>query len=218
MKSNDDRLIRTETEALKSLATPYSIQQYLDACDYNSTDETRSPLYVFEHRRAHCLEGAIFAAACLELQGRPPLVLDLQAFNDDDHVIAVFKLDHCWGSIAKSNFTTLRYREPVYRSLRELVMSYFDLYFNTRGDKSLRAYSLPYNLNRFNRLKWRTTMKDLEDIGYFLDKVKHFSLLSKAQVKRLERTAPLLLESSLMGSDPAGLFIPDSAKRTGPAT
>lgn len=213
MKSNDDLWTRPETEALKSLATPYSIQQFLDGCDYNSTEETRSPRYVLELRRAHCLEGAIFAAACLELQGRPPLVLDLQAFNDDDHVIAVFKQDNCWGGIAKSNFTTLRYREPVYRNLRELAMSYFDFYFNTRGDKSLRAYSLPYNLNRFNLIKWRTTMKDLEDIGYFLDRVKHFPLISKARAESLERASPLLLESSLMGSDPAGLFIPDSGKK-----
>lgn len=206
----------TETEILKNLDTPFSIQQFLDECDYNSTEETRSPQYVFEHRRAHCLEGAIFAAACLELQGIPPLVLDLQAFNDDDHVIAVFKQDRCWGGIAKSNFTTLRYREPVYRSLRELAMSYFDLYFNTRGEKSLRAYSLPYNLNRFNGMKWRTTMEDLEEIGYFLDKVKHFPLISKDQAERLQRATPLLLESSMMGSDPAGLFIPDSGKKRDP--
>ena len=216
MKSTDDNFTGIEMETLKSLATPYSIQLFLDECDYNTTEETRSPGYVVTHKRAHCLEGAIFAAACLELQGRPPLVLDLQAVNDDDHVIAVFKQDQCWGGIAKSNFTTLRYREPVYRTLRELAMSYFDFYFNTRGDKSLRAYSLPYNLNRFNPMKWRTTMKDLEDIGYFLDEVKHFPLISKAQAGRLERATPLLLESSMMGSDPAGLFIPDSGKKTAP--
>jgi hypothetical protein len=209
MKSADDRWTPAETEALKSLDTPFSIQQFLDGCGYNTTKETRSPRYVLEHRRAHCLEGAIFAAACLELQGRPPLVLDLQAFNDDDHVIAVFKQDDCWGGIAKSNFTTLRYREPVYRTLRELAMSFFDLYFNTRGEKSLRAYSLPYSLKRFNRMEWRTTMKDLEEIGYFLDRVKHFPLISKVQAERLEKASPLLLESSLMGSDPAGLFTPD---------
>ncbi len=214
MKSADQHWTGPETEALKSLSTPYRIQQFLDACDYNSTEETRSPRVVHELRRAHCLEGAIFAAACLELQGRPPLVLDLQATNDDDHVIAVFKQDNCWGGIAKSNFTTLRFREPVYRSLRELAMSYFDLYFNTRGDKSLRAYSLPYNLNRFNPMRWRTTTQDLEDIGYFLDGVKHFPLITPAQAEKLERASPLLLESSMMGSDPAGLFVPDSGKKS----
>ncbi len=216
MKSTDHCWTRTETELLKGIASPYQIQQFLDACSYNSTEETRSPRYVLEHKRAHCLEGAIFAAACLEWQGTPPMILDLQAFNDDDHVIAVFKQEGCWGGIAKSNFTTLRYREPVYRTLRELAMSYFDLYFNTLGDKSLRAYSLPYNLNRFNSKEWRTTLNDLEDIGYFLDRVKHFPLISRSQAEKLEKAAPLLLESSMMGSDPAGLFTPGSGKKTGP--
>ncbi|MFH0759519.1 MAG: hypothetical protein V2B15_19685 [Bacteroidota bacterium] len=214
MKPTDNHWTGTEKEGLRSLDTPFKIQQFLDRCNYNATEETRSPRYVLENKRAHCLEGAIFAAACLEWQGRPPLVLDLQAVDDDDHVIAVFKQDECWGGIAKSNFTTLRYREPVYRTLRELAMSYFDLYFNTQGDKSLRAYSLPYSLNRFNGMKWRTTLNDLEDIGYFLDRVKHFPLISRAQAGKLERAAPLLLESSMMGSDPAGLFVPGSVKKT----
>jgi hypothetical protein len=203
-----------EITLLKKLNTPNKIQEFLDACEYNSTGETRSPSYILEHRRAHCLEGALFAAACLEHNGMPPVVLDLQAFNDDDHVIAVFKLRGCWGAIAKSNFTTLRFREPVYRSLRELAMSYFDFYFNTKGDKSLRGYSLPHNLSRFDKIEWRTTEKDLEDIGYYLDKVKHFKLVDASQVKGLEKAAPLLLESSLMGSNPAGLFTPGSKKKT----
>lgn len=217
MKSAAGHFTSNETKVLKSLDTPFKIQQFLDECEYNTTEETRSVRYIFERRRAHCLEGAIFAAACLELQGRPPLVIDLQAFDDDDHVIAVFKQENCWGGIAKSNFTTLRYREPVYRTLRELAMSYFDLYFNTLGDKSLRAYSLPHNLNRFNAMEWRTTMTDLEDIGYFLDRVKHVPLISKSQADRLDRASPLLLESSLMGSSPGGLFTPGSGKKTGPA-
>ena len=214
MKSTRDHWTGAEASALKRLSTPWRIQQFLDECNYNSTEETRSPRHVLEMRRAHCLEGAIFAAACLEMQGRPPLVLDLRAENDDDHVVAVFRQDGCWGGIAKSNFTTLRYREPVYRSLRELAMSYFDLYFNTRGYKSLRGYSLPHNLNRFNAMHWRTTPEDLEELGYFLDRVKHFPLISGAQAQRLERASPLLLESSMMGSDPAGMFIPGSEKKT----
>jgi hypothetical protein len=214
MKSTADSWTRNETEALKKLSTPFKVQQFLDECDYNATEETRSARYILEHKRAHCLEGAIFAAACLEMQGRQPLVIDLQAMNDDDHVIAVFKQDNCWGAIAKSNFTTLRYREPVYRTFRELAMSYFDLYFNTHGDKSLRAYSLPCNLNRFNPMEWRTTLNDLEDIGYYLDKVKHFPLISATQVERLEKASLLLLESSMMGANPAGLFTPGSGKKT----
>jgi hypothetical protein len=203
-----------ELSRLKKLNTPFKIQEFLDNCEYNSTEETRSPGYVLEHKRAHCLEGALFAAACLEYNNLSPLVMDLQAFNDDDHVIAVFKLRGYWGAIAKSNFTTLRFREPVYRNLRELAMSYFDFYFNTIGDKSLRGYSLPYNLSRFNNMNWRTTNNDLEDIGYFLDKVKHFPLIDKTQIIGLEKATPLLLKSSLLGSNPAGLFAPGSKKKT----
>jgi hypothetical protein len=203
-----------EISLLKQLNSPFKIQEFLDRSEYNSTEETRSPRYVLEHKRTHCLEGALFAAACLEYNGMPPLVLDLQAYNDDDHVIAIFQVNGFWGAIAKSNFTTLRFREPVYRTLRELAMSYFDFYFNTIGDKSLRGYSLPHNLSRFNKMEWRTTLNDLEDIGYYLDKVKHFPLINATQIKALEPATPLLLKSSMMGSNPAGLFTPGSKKKT----
>ena len=197
-----------EAAILGKLNEPARIQEFLDGCDYNSTKETRSVRYILEHKRAHCMEGAIFAASCLEFHGMPPLVLDLKAQNDDDHVIAVFKVKNCWGALAKSNFTTLRYREPVYRTLRELAMSYFDLYFNTDGYKSLRSYSLPCNLKRFDFMDWRTTENDLEEIGNYLDERKHYSLVSEEQVRSLQKVSRLLLESSLTGSDPAGLFKP----------
>jgi hypothetical protein len=203
-----------EISKLNKINTPFKIQEFLDNCEYNSTEETRSPRYVLEHKRTHCLEGAMFAAACLEYNGMSPLVLDMQAHDDDDHVVAVFKERGYWGAIAKSNFTTLRFREPVYRTLRELTMSYFDFYFNTIGDKSLRAYSLPHNLSRFNKMEWRTTENDLEDIGYYLDKVKHFPLIDAIQIKNLEKAIPALLESSMLGSNPAGLFTPGSKKKT----
>jgi len=163
---------------------------------------------------AHCMDGGMLAAAALRRLGYPPLIVDLAAENDDDHIIAVFRDGNCWGAIAKSNTTVLRFREPVYRSLRELAMSYFDFYFNTIGDKSLRAYSMPHNLSRFDIMKWRTTTNDLEDIGYYLDKVKHLPLVNDKQIQRLEKATPLLLESSMMGSNPAGLFTPGSKKKS----
>jgi len=214
MPNNATQWTSEEKKILKSLSSPFKIQEFLDASEYNSTEETRSPRIVMKLNRTHCLEGALFAAAALENLGFPPLVLDLQAHDDDDHVIAVFKHRGFWGAIAKSNFTTLRFREPVYRSLRELAMSYFDFYFNTIGIKSLRAYSKPYNLSRFDKIQWRTTENDLEDIGYFLDKVKHSPLVDAQQIKSLEKATPLLLESSMLGSNPAGLFTPGSAKKT----
>jgi hypothetical protein len=203
-----------EESYLEDLNTPFKIQQFLDTCDYNSTTETRSPRYILSMKRAHCLEGALFAAVCLEYHGFKPLVLDLQAVNDDDHVIAIYRMDRHWGAVAKSNFTTLRFREPVYRSLRELAMSYFDFYFNTDGDKTLRGYSLPQNLSRFDKMGWRTTEADLEDIGYYLDRVRHIPLVDIQQINRMVRTPMYLLESSLIGSDPKGLFIPGSNKKT----
>jgi hypothetical protein len=208
MQHSKDNWTKDEKEILKTLSSPFRIQAFLDKTNYNDTKETRSPRYVISLNRAHCMEGALFAAACLENIGFKPLVLDMQSYNDDDHVIAIFKVNGFWGAVAKSNFTTLRYREPVYRSLRELVMSYFDFYFNLNGEKSLRGYSLPQNLRRFDKINWRTTQTDLENIGYYLDKVKHFPVVSKEQVKTLEIAGDYLMKSSLMGSNPKGLFIP----------
>ena len=214
MKEGTDTWSPEERMFLGKLYTPFKIQDFLDQCEYNTTTETRSPRFIISLKRAHCMEGALFAAACLEYIGYPPLIVDLQAVDDDDHVIAVFKKDNFWGAIAKSNFTTLRYREPVYRNLRELAMSYFDFYFNTDGYKSLRAYSLPHNLAGFDHLKWRTTESDLEEIGYYLDDVRHVPLINDLQIKRLEKAGKYLLESSLSGSNPLGLFIPGSKKKT----
>ncbi|OFX53864.1 MAG: hypothetical protein A2046_03135 [Bacteroidetes bacterium GWA2_30_7] len=199
-----------EIEILKKINTPYKIQEFLDNSEYNSTYETRSPKYVLNNKRAHCMEGAMFAAFCLENLGFPPLILDMLAFNDDDHVIALYKINGFWGAIAKSNFTTLRFREPVYKSLRELTMSYFDFYFNTIGDKSLRAYSLPYNLNKHNKLNWRTTDNDLEEIGNNLNKIKHISIINQEQINNLEVAGDYLLNASMIGANVAGLYVPDS--------
>ncbi|MBN2420426.1 MAG: hypothetical protein JXL81_13640 [Deltaproteobacteria bacterium] len=116
---------------------PYSIQEFLDEIDYNPDYASRSPRWVIRKRSAHCFEGALFAAAALEFIGYIPLIVDMKAYNDDDHVIAVFRENGHWGAVAKSNFTSLRYREPVYRSLREMIMTYFDFFFNTKGEKSL---------------------------------------------------------------------------------
>ena len=141
---------KDEITFLKTLTDPDKIQGFLDSIDYNPNYECRSPRWVIRKRSAHCFEGALFAAAALEFLGYKPLIVDMKSFNDDDHVIAVFTENGHWGAVAKSNFTSLRYREPVYRSLRELIMSYFDFYFNLNGDKSLRSYSLPLDLSVYN--------------------------------------------------------------------
>lgn len=141
---------------MRRFQKPSDIQQFLNKLKYRREGGARSPLVVERTRLANCFDGAVYAAAALEAIGHPPLIVDLAAKNDDDHVIAVYRLGG-WGAIAKSNTTLLRSREPVYRSLRELVMSYFDSYFNTRGVRCLRSYSAPVNLRRFDAISWRTT-------------------------------------------------------------
>lgn len=144
--------------------TPEKIQRLLDALPYNKEPDgpaCRSPRRVLRDRTAHCLEGALLAAAALRVQGHPPLLLDLEAVRDDDHVLAIFRQRGLWGPVAKSNYAGLRFREPVYRSLRELVISYFEHYYNLCGEKTLRKYSRPVNLARFDALEWVTAERDL---------------------------------------------------------
>ena len=158
-----------------------------------------SPRRVLREHTAHCLEGAIFAAAALRVLGFPPLLLDLEAVQDTDHVVAVFRLRGHWGAIAKSNFSGLRYREPVYRTLRELVMSYWDGYINLRGDRTLRAWGGPVNLARFDRTAWMTSEEDLWWIPEHLLAIPHTRLLRPAMVRALSRVDRRALAAGLVG-------------------
>ncbi|HEY8277991.1 MAG TPA: hypothetical protein VIH99_00115, partial [Bdellovibrionota bacterium] len=150
-----DKLTPTETRILRSLSTPAKIQKFLDnEVAYHSADTAYSPRLVLRHREAHCLEGAVLAAAALRMHGYPPLILDLEATHDTDHVIAIFRQHGAWGAIAMSNYTGLRFRPPVYRNLRELSLSYFNDYFNLRRERTLRNFSGAVNLSRFDRRGW----------------------------------------------------------------
>jgi hypothetical protein len=199
---------KDEIKFLKTISDPDKIQGFLDSIDYNPDYECRSPRWVIRKRSAHCFEGALFAAAALQFIGYQPLIVDLKAYNDDDHVIAVFKEEDHWGAVAKSNFTTLRYREPVYRSLRELVMSYFDFYFNIAGDKSLRSYSLPLNLTIYNPKQWATSDNDLEYIGDKLEKIHHYPVVDNRMIKKLKKASGTMLRAGMLGSNEEGLFKP----------
>jgi len=205
-----------EKKLLKILDTPDKIQAFLDALDYNPNYECRSPRRVMKKRSAHCFEGALFAAAALQFIGYKPLIVDMKAVNDDDHVIAVFREDGYWGAVAKSNFTSLRFREPVYRSLRELVMSYFDFFFNTDGYKSLRSYSLPFDLTKFESRDWTTTDDDLEYIGDKIESLHHFPLINDKMIKNLSIASDTMLKAGLLGSKPEGLFKPEKVKSGSP--
>ena len=190
-----------EWRALRALKTPWGIQKALDAMPYHHAGTAWSPRRVLRGRTAHCLEGAVFAAASLRMLGHRPLLLDLEAVQDTDHVLAVYRVRGHWGAIAKSNFAGLRYREPVYRTVRELALSYFEAYVNLRGDRTLRAYSRPVNLARFDRRHpgWMTSEADVWWIAEHLVDVPHAALVTRAMVRRLHRVDRRSLAAGLVG-------------------
>ncbi len=176
-----------ELRVLRSLKNPEGIQNFLDRLPYHIAETSWSPREVLKKRTAHCLEGAIFAAAALRVNGYPPLLLDLEAVNDTDHVIAVFRKNGGWGAIATSNYPGCRWREPIHRTIRELALSYFNDYFNDRRQRTLRRYSRPVNLSRFDRKGWMTAEEDPWYIAEHLCVIPHQSLLSPPMVRGLSR-------------------------------
>lgn len=186
------------------LGSPEKIQSFLDRdIGYNLEPKGAtcySPTLVLRHGVAHCMEGALFAAAALRRIGFPALLVDLEAVRDSDHVLAVYRRNGCWGSLAKSNFAGLRGREPVYRTLRELALSYFEHYFNERGEKTLRTYSTrPVNLARFDDIEWMTTEEEVWEIPSYLCEVPHTRLLTPMQEKQLGRLSPILYDANYVG-------------------
>ena len=188
-----------EIRKLRSMRHPHGIQRFLDDVPYHLADTAWSPRRVLTAETAHCLEGAIFAAAALRANGYPPLLLDFEAERDTDHVIAIFRERGCWGAVAKSNYTGCRWREPVYRTLRELALSYFNVYCNLRRERTLRRFSAPVNLKRFDRQQWMTTDKPVWFIVYHLFEIKHYPLLSNAQAKALHPVDERLFQAECLG-------------------
>jgi hypothetical protein len=198
-KAAADGFSPSELRTLRALKTPAGIQRYLDQIPYHLAGTAWSPRLVLREKTAHCLEGAIFAAAALRVIGFSPLLLDLEADQDTDHVLAIFKSRGHWGAIAQSNFTGCRYREPVYRTLRELALSYFNIYFNLRGERTLRRYSRPVNLARFDHLQWMTTEKNIWFIAEYLCDIRHWPLLKRAVAKDLTRVDPRTMQGEMLG-------------------
>lgn len=199
MSSNDFGFNTAELRKLRGLKDPDGIQRFLDDLPYHLADTAWSPRRVLRDRTAHCLEGAIFAAAALRVNGYPPLLLDFEAERDTDHVLAIYKVRGHWGAVAKSNFTGCRFREPVYRSLRELAMSYFNIYFNLRRQRSMRRFSRPVNLKRFDDQQWMTTEKPVWFIVYHLLEIPHYELLSRAMIKHLHLVDDHTFQAELLG-------------------
>jgi len=191
-----------ERAVFRRLTTPEKIQRFIDDLAYNKETNgptCRSPRRVLRDRTAHCMEGALMGAAALRMIGFLPLLLDLEAVRDDDHVLAIFRLGGGWGAIAKSNYTGLRYREPVYRTLRELAMSYFEHYYNPRREKTLRYYSRPINLTRFDSIHWMTAEEDVWAIPQYLCEIAHRPLLRAAVAAKLSRVDERLFRAGRLG-------------------
>jgi hypothetical protein len=172
-----------ELRIFRSLNTPAKIQDFINRLEYNYGTGSRSPRLVLVTGEANCFEAAVFAAAARRLNGYEPLIMDLRAVRDEDHVLALYKFNNFWGAMGKSKFIGLMYREAIYKSPRELALSYFEFYYNYNHEKTLREYSLPLNLKIFDNSNWMTTEKNIDFIGDHLDKIRHFEILPKGMKK-----------------------------------
>jgi hypothetical protein len=198
-----------ERTALAGLNTPVKIQQFLDRVPYSSDPIYRCPRRVIADRRAHCVDGALLAAAALRFHKHPPIICWINAENDDGHLLAIFQRNALWGAVAKSNFVGLRYREAVYRSLRELVMSYFNDYFNADGFRSMRSYTRPLDLRRFDALNWMTSQEGVPPIIDDAIDGLPISVIAPAKVVRgLTPVDDRTLKAGMVGISKAGLFKP----------
>jgi hypothetical protein len=207
----DSILTAVERRAIAKLSSPAKIQAFLDELPYNrGEDGYFCPASVLREGKAHCYEGAVFAAALLGRIGFPPLLLNMfpEPGTDDEHLLAVFRRHGAWGAVAKSNFVGLRFREPVYRSLHELVMSYFESYYNLVRQKTLRSYARPLDLSAFDRYAWQTRDETMERIERRLNALRRIELLSAATAAALAPVDDRSYQAGLCGSDPAGLFVP----------
>ncbi|KAA6462200.1 hypothetical protein DYQ86_10850 [Acidobacteria bacterium AB60] len=185
--------------ALRALDTPARIQRFIDGMTYQYADTAWSPQRALRERKGHCLEGALVAAAALRVHGHKPLLMDLEAVRDDDHVVALYRARGLWGGIAKSNFAGLRFRAPVYRTLRELALSYFEQYFNLRGERTLRAYSVPVDLSRLDDRQWMTSEEDVWCVPELLIAARHYSLFPDGVGRSLPRLDRRSFEAGKVG-------------------
>jgi len=203
-------LLPSELQQFQNLNSPVAIQNYLDSIPYVGEDLNRSPLRVMRDAQCHCLDGGILAALALRQIGYKPLLIDLvpESGLDDDHVLAIFKEKTGFGAVAKSNFVGLRFREPVYRSLRELAMSYFENFYNIDGLKTLRGYTRPLNLSRFDPFDWATQPYGVDRVTKALYSLKTIPLIDPATARSLSQVDRRSYEAGMLGTNYDGLYKP----------
>ncbi len=188
-----------ELRILKKLNTPQKIQDFLENLPINfepDGDTLMSPRVVLREKKAHCIEGALLAAVALWMRGEKPLLMDLKSVERDfDHVVALFKIDNRWGALSKTNHAVLRYREPIYKTPRELAMSYFHEYFLDDGKKTMRSFSKPFDLRRFKNSSWTTSEENLWYIAEELDDSPHEAILTPSAIHRLRKADPIEIKA-----------------------
>lgn len=202
-------LTAAERDLFLGLDSPFAVQRFLDSLPYSAEDANRCPLQVLRDRVAHCLDGALFAAAALWRLGHPPLILDLLPApgRDDDHVLAIYRVDGHYGAVAKSNYVGLRFREPIHRTLRELVLSYFEAFYNIAGEKTLRGYTRLLDLRR-EQPDWLWTAAGADRVYKRLLRFTPIPLLTPAMIARLSPVDDLSYAAMMTGANPAGLYRP----------
>jgi hypothetical protein len=209
MSKLDALLDPTQKNLLAGLDTPARIQAFLNTIPYSEDKFYRCPLRVLHDRKAHCFDGALFAAMALRRLGYPALLMELiPNGRDDDHLLALFKQHGSWGAIAQSNFSGIRFREPIHRDLHELAMSYFEFFFNSLGEKTLLAYRTPINLKVFDALDWETSDANLETLSDAIDHYRVHPLITPVMAAGLSPVDERSLHAGLLGSNPEGLFKP----------
>jgi hypothetical protein len=203
----------SQRRLFRSLSSPARIQAFLDSIPYSAEPRYRCPLNVIRDHKAHCYDGALLAIAALRRIGRRPVLVDMLAWRDDDHMLAVYRQDGHYGAVAKSNFTGLRYRDPIYRSLRELVISYFEGFYNMEGNKSLRAYTRPLDLATLDHLDWMRRDTAMDIIAKKLEHRATTRVVDRHMVAGLAPIDRRSFRAGMLGAVRAGIYFAPKARK-----
>lgn len=197
------KLNDAELKLWSSLKTPFQLQLYLDSLPYIAEERNRSPMAVLQDGQCHCYDGALLAAAALRRMGFAPLVIDLwpEPGMDDDHVLALYCVDGCWGAVAKSNYAGLRFREPIFRNLRELVLTYFENFYNLDRIKTLRSYTRPFDLSRMDALNWEIDEQAVAVIEHRLHNLRRYPLLTPKMAQNLSPVDERAYQAGMYGTN-----------------